>query len=241
MRTARLTLTRPYPVTIPMVALLALVPFYVFIAEFNRGRPQNIPELALDRLVPLVPAWGLVYGALYLFLILLPVFVIRDEEHIRRTFLAYLAVWLFAYACFLVYPTAAPRTDEVVGDGYASWGLRFLYSADPPFNCFPSLHVAHSFVSALACYRLHRGLGIWATACAALVAASTLFIKQHYVADVMAGIPLAFLAYYVFLRGYPRERVPLLDRRLAPTVAAGVLALPIFGVVGSWVVYLLTN
>jgi hypothetical protein len=33
----------------------------------------------------------------------------------------------------------------------------------------------------------------------------------------------------------------LLDRRLAPTVAGGVLALPILGVVGGWVVYLLTT
>jgi hypothetical protein len=39
-------------------------------------------------------------------------------------------------------------------------GLRFLYSSDPPYNCFPSLHAAHSFVSALTCYRVHRGVGI---------------------------------------------------------------------------------
>lgn len=37
-------------------------------------------------------------------------------------------------------------------------GLRALYSPDPPYNCFTSLHVAHSFVSALTSYRVHRSL-----------------------------------------------------------------------------------
>ena len=112
----------------------------------TRGRPQYVPELALDRIVPLKPGWALVCGSLYLFLILLPVFVVRQQEHIRRTVLAYLLVWIAAYICFLVYPTKAPRPVGVPGEGFMAWGLRFLYQADPPYNCFPSLHVAHSFV-----------------------------------------------------------------------------------------------
>lgn len=221
----------------PMVALMLLVPVYLVISDFNRDRPQHAPELALDRLVPLIPGWSIVYGALYLFLILLPVFVIRQEGHIRRTFVAYVAVWLIAYAWFLAYPTIAPRPASVIGDGFGEWGLRALYGSDPPRNCFPSLHVAHSFVSALACYRLHRGVGVAAVICASLVAVSTLFTKQHYVADVLAGIPLAFVAYFIFLRTYPREKIPALDRRAAPAVAVGVLTLPILSVIGSWIVY----
>ena len=37
-------------------------------------------------------AWALVYGALYLFLILLPVFVLQDRDLIDRTVRAYLSV-----------------------------------------------------------------------------------------------------------------------------------------------------
>ena len=231
------SLTRPYRVTIPMVVLVSLVPFYIFIADMMRGRTLHVPALALDRLVPLQPTWGLVYGSLYLWLIVLPVFVVRQDEQIRRTVLAYLTVWVAAYACFLAYPTRAPRPDQVSGEGFAVWGLRFLYSADPPYNCFPSLHVAHSFVSALTSYRVHRALGIAATLCAALVGVSTLFTRQHYILDVIAGTFLACAAYVLFLRSYPRGDVPDLDRRLAP-----VLALCIIGIVGImfagfWVAY----
>jgi membrane-associated phospholipid phosphatase len=230
-------LTRPYPVTTPMIALMLLVPGYIFIAKRVAFGTLHAPALPWDRAVPLQPVWALIYGALYVFLIALPVFVVREEEHIRRTFWAYLAVWITAYACFLAYPTVAPRPPSVVGDGFAVWGLRLLYDADPPYNCFPSLHVAHSFVSALTCYRLHRRLGLAALLCAALVAVSTLFTKQHYIADVIAGILLAFAAYVVILRGYPRRSVPELHRRLAPVLALGVLAAACLGVVGFWIAY----
>src|SRR5436305_8497862 len=166
-----------------MVVLVLLVPCYIFIAEMMPERTLHSPELALDRAVPLQPIWALVYGSLYLFLILLPVFVVRQEEQIRRTVLAYLMVWITAYVFFFVYPTLAPRPAKVMGQGFVVWSLRFLYSADPPYNCFPSLHVAHSFLSALTCYRVHRGVGIGGAICASLVGLSTLYTKQHYVLD----------------------------------------------------------
>jgi membrane-associated phospholipid phosphatase len=220
-----------------MVVLVSLVPFYIFIAELMPGRILHIPELALDRAMPLRPAWGLVYGSLYLFLILLPVLVVRQEEHIRRTVRAYLMVWITAYVCFLVYPTLAPRPAKVIGEGFVVWGLRFLYSADPPYNCFPSLHVAHSFVSALTCYRVHRGVGRAAVLCGFLVGLSTLYTKQHYILDVIAGMLLAFAAYAIFLRNYPREEVPELDRRLAPVLALGIIGIIGLAVVCFGVVY----
>src|SRR3989442_76596 len=57
-------------------------PFYIFIAELMPGRTLHVPELALDRVVPLQPTWALVYGSLYLFVIMLPVFVVRQEVQI---------------------------------------------------------------------------------------------------------------------------------------------------------------
>ncbi len=235
------SLRRPYPVSIPMVVLVSLVPFYIFIAGLMPGRTVHVPELPVDRIVPLQPAWALVYGSLYLFLIVLPVFVVRQEEHIRRTVLAYLTVWITAYICFLAYPTIAPRPAKVDGEGFAAWGLKFLYSADPPYNCFPSLHVAHSFVSALTSYRVHRKVGIAGTLCASLVGVSTLYTRQHYVLDVIAGILLALVAYAVFLRKYPREATPELDRRLAPAFALVVIGIVAIAFAGYWVAYHLSG
>lgn len=231
------SLNRPYPVSLAMVVLVSLVPLYIFIGHSVAQRTLHVPALALDRALPLQPAWSIVYGALYLFLIVLPVFVVREPEHIRRTVLTYLSVWTVAYICFLIYPTVAPRPETITGDGFGAWGLRILYDADPPYNCFPSLHVAHSFVSALTCHVVHRRVGVFAIACASLVAISTLFTKQHYVLDVVAGVLLAGVAYAIFLRGYRRDAIPDLDRRLAPVFAVGTLALSAFAVACYWIAY----
>lgn len=233
------TLTRPYPVTAPMILLVTLVPFYLVIARRARVSAVHAPEFALDRLLPLLPTWALVYGALYAFLIVLPVLVVQQREMIRRTVWAYVTVWSVAYLCFLLYPTVAPRPDELTGDGFAVWGLQFLYDADPPYNCFPSIHVAHSFVSALVCHRVHRTLGVVALSFAALVAIATLFTKQHYVADVVAGMLLALVANAFWLRNYD-AKIPEAEHRVAPVLALCVGGLIGLGVAGSWVVYQLT-
>ncbi|HEX4438564.1 MAG TPA: phosphatase PAP2 family protein [Thermoanaerobaculia bacterium] len=233
---AAASLARPYRVTVPMVLMMLLVPCYIFIGDGMSGRPTHTPAISWDLAIPVRPAWALVYGCLYLFLIVLPVLVVRQEELIRRTVLAYLFVWITAYVFFVFYPTSAPRPAELAGDGFAAWGLRFLYGADPPYNCFPSLHVAHSFVSALACRRVNRRVGDAAMACASLVGLSTLFTKQHYVADVAAGVLLAGAAWAIFLRSYARE-APDADRRAAPALATLVLAAIAVALLGFWIAY----
>jgi membrane-associated phospholipid phosphatase len=236
----RQALVRPYPVTIPMVALVSLVPVYLLIADIAKAGRPHVPALPLDHLLPVVPAWALIYGALYAFLIVVPVFVVQDRALVDRTVWAYLAVWTAAFACFLVYPTVAPRPAAVPGDGFAAWGLRFLYDADPPYNCFPSLHVAHSFVSAFAVGRVHRPLGRVTLACAWLVALSTLFTKQHYVLDLLAGILLAWAAHAAFLRRYPVDRTGPAERRVAPGLALCAAGLAGLFMACYWVAWLVT-
>lgn len=237
----RESLARPYRVTLPLVALMALVPAYLFIAARARASAPAIPATPWDSLIPLRAEWALVYGVLYAFLIMLPFFVVRDEELIGRMLRSYLGVWIAAYVVFVLYPTAASRPAAVPGDGFAAWGLRFLYDADPPYNCFPSLHVAHSFVSALVCRRVHRRLGAIALVVAGLVALSTLFTRQHYLADVAGGIALALASTAVFLRGYPAGRTPASDRRVAPLLAMLVGGLAVAGLGTYWLAYLVLS
>jgi membrane-associated phospholipid phosphatase len=139
---------------------------------------------------------------------------------------------------FLFYPTIAPRPDTVAGNGFAAWGLRARYDADPPYNCFPSIHVAHSFVSALACHRVHRRLGVVTLVCAAVVVLATLLTKQHYVADALGGVALALLANAVWMRGYPRANVPDEVTRVAPALAVCVGAFIAICLAGAWAIHL---
>ena len=231
-------MTRPQPVTLPMVALFSIIPLYLYIGALVQGRTLHVPELALDRALPLEPAWSLVYGSLFL-AALLPVFVVHQQELVRRTINGFLAIWLFSFACFLVYPTVGPRPEDYVGQGFSGWGLRFIYSADHRYNCFPSLHVAQCFLAALACYRVHRRVGGVACVWAVLVGVSTLFTKQHYVLDAIAGAVIGYVAYALFLRSFPHEAVPEVERRLAPVLALGAVGVYAVFVGVFWFFYLI--
>lgn len=217
--------------------LVSLAPLYVVIGELTRGRSIHAPEIALDRAWPLQPGWMLVYGSLYLFIVVLPLMVVRQPQLRRRAMQAFLMVMIVSYVGFLLYPTAAPRPAHVFGDGFSAWSLRHTYSVDTLYNGFPSLHVAYAFVSALTCFRVHRGVGAAAGLWAALIGVSALYTKQHYVVDVIAGTLAAYVAYFLFLRSYPREAVSESDRRRAPFRALAVIA--IFGIMLAcfWVSY----
>jgi membrane-associated phospholipid phosphatase len=229
---------RPYPVTISMVLLVLLVPLYIFIGDlWMQGRALHVPAIPMDYAIPMQPGWSLIYGSLYVFVIL-PLLVVRQPEQIHRTVSAYLTIWIVAYICFFLYPTAAPHPAKIPQRDFFSWVLgSVIYNCDVPYNCFPSLHVAHSFVSALTCYRVHRGVGISAIIWASLIGVSTLFTKQHYILDVLAGVFMAYVAYSLFLRSYPREEIPEIDKRLAPALASVFVFVHVLVVFGFWIAY----
>ena len=233
-------LTRPHPLTarvvVPAVAMMLFVPGYLVIPVLTRSRMLHQPELALDRLLPLWPAWAVIYIS-YLVCPFLTLLVIREEELLRRTFLAWLLVWLVGYASFLVYPTILPRPVGELGTGFFAWFLRGVYEADAPRNCFPSLHVATVVVAALAIRRVHRGVGAAVGVWAALIALSTLFTKQHYVADVITGTLLAGAAGAICFRNCPRAEPSENDHRAAPVLVLGAIGIYGLVVAGLWVAY----
>lgn len=235
-RAAAALFRRPQPVTLSMVALFGIIPFYLVIGAFVASGHTSRPESSLDRLFPLVPGWSLVYLSLFL-AVLLPVFVVHQQELVRRAVLMFLTAWLTAFAIFLLYPTAAPAHAKVGDGSFTEAVLRGLYASDVPYNCFPSLHVAQCYLAASCCHKVHRRTGMVTFVWATLVAFSTLFTKQHYVADVLAGAGMAFAISHLFLRGYPREATPAVEQRLAPVLASGAFLVYGLGVSILWIAY----
>ena len=231
---------RPQAVEWPLVALFLLMPFYLVIGwDYAPFQATHVPSTFLDDWFPLAPAWSVVYGSLFL-AALLPAFVLHEPLLFRRTILAYLVAWLVAYAFFLAYPTLCPRPVRLEGDGFNVWLLRVIYGSDHRYNCFPSLHVAQCFIAAMACRVVHKPMGDVLLAWAALVMVSTLYTKQHYAADAIAGAALAFAAAAWMLRGVQPESIPPTLQQLAPA-----LAIAAFGVYASfvtilWFIYVFT-
>ena len=82
-----------------------------------------------------------------------------------------------------------------------------FYERDTSFNCFPSLHAAVSTVTAYAWFQYWRvkrnSRRLFAALVSAILAAgtilSTLFVKQHYIVDEIAGMALGcIVSYFVY-------------------------------------------
>jgi hypothetical protein len=86
--------------------------------------------MAVDGAMNLQPAWMLVYGSIWVFM-LLPFLVVREDDLIIRMLASYITVVVIAYAAFLVYPTVGPRPAQVLQEGFFAWTLRRNYAFDP--------------------------------------------------------------------------------------------------------------
>ena len=150
-----------------------------------RVRVHLDAELAM----PFVPASVLGYMALYPLFWAVP-FVLHTLRELQAFALTLGAVIGFAGVCFLLLP-AEPAFPPTPDCGVWEDLVRVAKQIALTYNFVPSLHVAFSVVC-VAVYSLYAGalgrtiLWLWA----ALIAASTLFLHQHYIIDVVTGLVL---------------------------------------------------
>jgi len=113
----------------------------------------------------------------------------------RRTALGFAAQFLTALPLFFFIPLHMVR-PEILPVTTAESALLWFYKIDPGFNIFPSLHVANTAFIACLTVRLRGmipGLATWIFCL--LTAISALFVKQHYMLDLPAGLILGILCY----------------------------------------------
>lgn len=150
------------------------------------------------------------YFSLYLFLFGIPLwFWFRKKQHFDRVvFVMMLSIFLY-YSIFDMLPVAGPQfflapKDIVVPDGYLfSWLVRFLQRmGEHPTGSFPSSHVGITTVILLLTFARDRKLFWLLLPVAIVLMLSTVYIKAHYLVDVVGGIGSAVLFYWISDRMY---------------------------------------
>ena len=181
-------------------------------------------SLSWDHQWPLHAPWILAYGMVYMSAIL-PLFVLKDPLLFRYLGFAYLTVECISMICFVIFPVhmfIRPEFTSIAPNTFFDWGIRLCYWVDHPTCCFPSLHVSMSFIAALCCSKVSRIVGGATILIAVLISLSTLFVKQHFIADVFGGLFLAGGSYLYWMRtaptlyDQPKERVYALKYAFIP-------------------------
>jgi membrane-associated phospholipid phosphatase len=191
---------------------------YIPINLFSVGRPAYTLFLPGEARLPFLPVFEYLYVLTFL-VPLLVVATVRDYAQYQRLIRALVISLFVAYTTYLVFPVYLPRPTLEVSSLHA-WLLSLQY-LDKPYNHFPSLHVTLSCLAVLSSQgsRASRiGLG----AVAAGIGISTLFVKQHYIADVVFGAALAWVAWrlagpYRFTSGSPAANAGASNRTTSAT------------------------
>jgi membrane-associated phospholipid phosphatase len=153
-----------------------------------------------------------VYDFYYFIPVILGVAVVRRGQTIdlaRMLFVMTLCIYV-SYVGYYLVPAAGPNINHL---GLYRFGseLRGVFMARElretlaaieqiKQDCFPSGHTAVSIAALLLAYRFARDTValLWPLVLALVF--STLYLRYHYVADVLAGIALAFAADWIGVR-----------------------------------------
>lgn len=160
-----------------------------------------------DRLIPVVPFFTSIYFLAFPFWAIGYILCVRIGRDQAMTLLC--GDFLAKGVClifFLLLPTTNIR-PEITGHGIWKTLLLWLYRTDSPDNLFPSIHCLVSWLC-FAGMRRQPAIPVpWqavALFMALLVFLSTLFTRQHVIADVLGAVVIGEACYRI--ASIPRVR-----------------------------------
>lgn len=174
---------------------------------------------------------------------LAPLFAVRCSRLMRRTALAYATAISASLILFITFPVTSaglrvsPKTLSFSSP--SQWAVYVLYSLDPPFNLFPSLHLSIAALAAYSAWKASKLFGAALFVGVGLLSISVCTVKQHFLLDVLGGLALAALAGTLILRPYqPMSGVKPAYSWLGPI---SYLAFLVFVYTGFFVAYILAS
>ena len=196
-----------------LIAVLFLFTFGGYYAIGLHADPSVAHTLRtpLDDAIPFLPVTIYLYLWIYTAM-LYPAFTIRCRGLFRRVAVAYAVAVSVCLLTFALFPVTSlgfrPDLTQLPDARFHEWGVRLNFMLDPPFNLFPSLHVAAGTLAALAAAKARRAYGALGAIVLGGVCIAVCTVKQHYLADAVAGIALGIATYAIVLRPFPvRHRI----------------------------------
>lgn len=178
-----------------LIAVLAFIVCYLIPNHFGFIKATNLYLFNFETKIPFISWTVWIYMSDYVYVVL-AFMLLKEKININKAFYSFLFFCVSSMLVFYIYPTTFPRpVVEYVGvNGIL---LKLLHNIDTPNNCFPSLHVGMSFL--LSYFYLYEQkkyfplFFLWSI----LISLSTLSTKQHYFVDILGGIILSIVSFYV--------------------------------------------
>jgi len=172
-----------------------------FWVQRNRYRRRAVClKTELDDRIPFIPEWIWLYSFLYYLMIGVTVVSIQDLGEGVQIIFGGLVLLVTGCAIFYFFPTYVPHTfRQFEVNTLSTRYLAFVQSMDNDRNAFPSMHCALATYVGLVVMDLPI-IGVWiGGAYIGFIVVSCLLVKQHVIADTIAGVALGALIFYLNL------------------------------------------
>ena len=148
--------------------------------------------IGLDNIIPFNSIFIIPYVYWYLYIVIGFIFIlVNSRKDYIRVFISFFIGMSVCYIVYYLYPTEISR-PTIINSNILNYLVNIIYSLDRPVNCFPSLHVLTTyFIMRYTKYKNSKKKFYYTEIVGVLIIISTLFIKQHFIADVISAIVLA--------------------------------------------------
>ena len=183
--------------------LLATVVLASFAIYGSLNRPDDAAAVLatrLDNRIPFWPVFSVPYLLYFPLLLFVVVYGIAASSSFAKIALTFLSVQLIAALLYHRHQTHVPRPPMFRSRDLFHRLTAVIYRHDQPYCTFPSLHVAYSILCGYWLAVLFPALLPLIVILVLAIMASTLFLKQHVIADVCAGTALAGLCLMIAIR-----------------------------------------
>jgi membrane-associated phospholipid phosphatase len=140
-------------------------------------------DLAIPLVLPFVWAYLLYFPFVYLGWAFIFAFW---PKMFRPYAVAMMIIGMITGIINVIYQTHAPRA-VVDNTGLLARILIWSYNLNRPLTALPSLHVSHSLCTGYFLSKIYPRLTWLWMSIVVLISISTLFVKHHYIADVVIG------------------------------------------------------
>lgn len=186
------------------VLLLLYFPLYLAAFRYLENiTPEHLHIISspLDQYIPFLPVFIIPYLFWFVYIALPGMYFLFCERDVfcRLMYFGMIGMTVFLLISY-VYPNGlAIRPEHLAGDSVFIKLTRYVYSVDTSTNVLPSIHVFNSIGIYLAVkdsenLRKKKGIRYASLTITVLIILSTMFVKQHSVVDVIAGLLLSCVA-----------------------------------------------
>ena len=173
------------------------------------GFTPFLPKIPFDDMIPIVSVFIIPYIWSYLYWAMAPMVVsLCEKQHFADYMAANLVACVAGMLFLAFFPTYMDRVAEGLYEVSENPSIfeklrQFWYSMDGvkvAYNLLPSFHCLNStlcYLGVAGRKEIPKWFRIYSLITTLLIYASTVFVKQHYVLDIISGAAIAAIAFFI--------------------------------------------